>query len=382
MNDAWSACKNILCIRADNMGDVLMSSPAIRALKQHTGAKITLLTSCMGSPIAGYLAHVDEVISINLPWVQSKEALASNTFLEVVNRLRGFNFDAAVIFSVYSQNILPSALLTFLANIPLRLAYCRENPYELLTHWVPDEEPYTLVKHQVQRDMDLISSIGVKAESDIIELTLPAQSAGTLREKLLQRKLNEKPWVVLHAGVSELKRQYPEHLWVEAAKGLISQTGYNIILTGSKFEKRLTQRLAAAIGNEAHAAGGLFSLSEFCTLVKQAPLVLSVNTGTIHVAAATKTPQVVLYAKTNPQHFPWKGRGKVLCFDVLPDLKSKNEVIRYVDKVWSKEVTPAVDPSLIVAHALDILKGNIKLIPQMPKEFLPEHLPPFQSREF
>jgi hypothetical protein len=68
-----------------------------------------------------------------------------------VRQISEKKFDAAVIFTVYSQNPLPTVMLAYLAGIPKRLAYCRENPYQLLTDWVPDQEPYTLIKHQVRQ---------------------------------------------------------------------------------------------------------------------------------------------------------------------------------------------------------------------------------------
>ncbi len=60
------------------------------------------------------------------------------------------SFDAAVIFTVYSQNPLPAAFLCYLAGIPLRLAHCRENPYQFLTDWVKDTEPEQNVRHEVR----------------------------------------------------------------------------------------------------------------------------------------------------------------------------------------------------------------------------------------
>ena len=50
------------------------------------------------------------------------------------------------------QNPLPAAFLCRLADVPRRLAYCRENPYQLLTHWAPEREPEKLLRHEVQRE--------------------------------------------------------------------------------------------------------------------------------------------------------------------------------------------------------------------------------------
>jgi ADP-heptose:LPS heptosyltransferase len=64
--------------------------------------------------------------------------------------------------------------------------------------------------------------------------------------------------------------------------------------------------------------------------VNDAAGVVSVNTATIHIAAARQTPVIALYALTNPQHTPWKVSGKVFPFNIREGIQSKNEVISYV----------------------------------------------------
>ena len=67
MERNWSGKQNILCIRLDNMGDVLMSSPAIRALTESFKSRITLLTSSMAGGISKYIPGIDEVIASDVP---------------------------------------------------------------------------------------------------------------------------------------------------------------------------------------------------------------------------------------------------------------------------------------------------------------------------
>src|SRR4051794_6356296 len=129
MIESWQHCKNILVIRADNMGDVIMSGPAIRALKELNTARITLLTSTMAVGIVPLMKEIDDVLVFDLPWVKAKETIASEEIFSLVQLLRKKGFDAAVIFTVFSQNPLPAAMIAYMADIPLRLAYCRENPY-------------------------------------------------------------------------------------------------------------------------------------------------------------------------------------------------------------------------------------------------------------
>ena len=366
----WSDCKNVLCIRADNMGDLLMSSPAIRALKESFSCKITVLTSSMATGISKFLPHIDETITYDLPWVKTNAAVGTDDFFKIVEVLKQRQFDAAIIFTVYSQNPLPAAMLAYLANIPKRLAYCRENPYELLTDWVPDNEPYDIVRHQVRRDLDLVSTIGANTNNEKLSLQLPEDVWPAIIKKLQHAGIDiKKPWVILHAGVSEKKREYPEALWIRTGKKFTANLKQQVLLTGSDSEKMITDKLEKEIGKGAFSLGGIFSLEEFIVLIHHAPLVISVNTGTIHIAAATSTPVIVLYALTNPQHLPWKVPGKVFLFDIPEKLRSRNQVLKYVHEHLIYPAVPMVSPDDILNAARELLEGKAAV------HFIPEMIP-------
>ena len=90
-------------------------------------------------------------------------------------------------------------------------------------------------------------------------------------------------------------------------------------------------------------------------MIEKAPVVVSVNTGTIHIAAAMQTPVVVLYAQTNPQHSPWQVPHTILEYEVPEELRSKNEVIQYLYKtVYNKEVKLPLANNIVNA-VLDLL---------------------------
>ena len=159
---SWEAARNILCVRLDALGDVLMTTPAIRALKERpAGRRATLLTSSAGASIARLVPEIDEVLVYDAPWVKAtppREGPPADAAM--IECLRAKRFDAAVVFTVYSQNPLPAALACYLAAIPLRLAHCRENPYQLLTDWVREPEPERIVRHEVRRQLDLVAEVG------------------------------------------------------------------------------------------------------------------------------------------------------------------------------------------------------------------------------
>ena len=352
----WKACKNILCIRADNMGDVIMSTPAFRALKETFGCRITLLTSTMGSLITPFIKEIDETIVFDLPWVKTNNAIQSKECFELIEKLKNYQFDAAIIFTVYSQNPLPSALLAYMANIPLRLAYCRENPYALLTDWVPDKEPYSFIQHQVKRDLNLVKSIGAVTNNEHLSICFNENVFETAKEKLKEIGFNQnKKFIIAHAGVSEIKREYPEAFWIDAINILQQQTDLQIVLTGTANEKPLTKRIQQATGENVFNAAGILNIEEFIAVIAHAELIISVNTATVHLAAALNKPVIVLYALTNPQHTPWLTKNIVLPFSVSEKLKSKNEVIEFVNQSYFNKHVDYPSPFTVAENVLMLI---------------------------
>lgn len=357
--DRWENCKKVLCVRLDNLGDVLMSAPAMTALRESLGCTISLLTSSRGRDIARYLPAVDEIITCDTSWVKGPKPAALEEFISIVELLRKKNFDAAVIFTVFSQSPLPAALMLMLANIPVRLAYCRENPYHLLTHWVPDDEPYRQIRHQVQRDLDLVSHAGATIGSPRIVIRLPQNYEETVREKLQQAGVDStRPWIIFHPGVSEPKREYPSKDWIEAGRRIIKEFDYQIVLTGSADERTQAMQIAENIGPQAFCLAGVLSLEAFMTLIRFAPLLVSVNSAPIHIAAAFQTKVIVLYALTNPQHTPWKATGKVLPYSIPREIQSRNEVLRHLQRHYFSDQYPRVTPDSIVSAVRELMVEN------------------------
>lgn len=357
----WAECKNILCIRADNMGDVLMSSPAIAALKETFDCKITVLTSSAGAAVCTLIPEIDEVIPASLPWVKQPNNSPPVDIQELLTNLKSRQFDGCVIFTVYSQSSLPAALLAFMAAIPLITGYCRENPYHLMSHWLPDPEPYNYIVHQVERDLALVESIGGKSTNRRLRLSIPKFAASSMRLKLLAAGIGtSEKYIVLHAGVSEAKRKYPEELWVQIGKLLLEELGFTLLLTGSSTEESSIAGIATAIGAGAYNVCGQLSLAEFAAAINKSVTVLSVNTGTVHLASALKKPLVVLYARTNPQHLPWMVSYQVLEFSVPQELASKNQVINHVNEQYYQHEVSYPSARQVVDAVMRVLLTSYK----------------------
>jgi lipopolysaccharide heptosyltransferase II len=305
---AWRNARNLLCVRLDGMGDVLMTTPAIRALRESVpGSRITLLTSAAGAAVAPYVPEVDDVLAFAAPWMKVAQPDAD---ARLIGELKQRRFDAAVIFTVYSQNPLPAAYLCYLAGIPLRLAHCRENPYHLLTDWQPDPEPGT-TRHEVERQLALVESVGCRAANRRLSFSVDPASRARVRSLGLLD-----PYVVVHPGASAPSRRYPPESFAAAMNLLVAATGCQVVFTGDAAEVALVDGIRRAMGPPSWSLAGKLSLGELGALIAEADLLVSNNTGPAHVAAALGTPVVDLYALTNPQHTPWLVESRVLFHDV------------------------------------------------------------------
>ncbi|MBX6312691.1 MAG: lipopolysaccharide heptosyltransferase II [Isosphaeraceae bacterium] len=317
--DAWARAENVLGVRLDALGDILMTTPALRALKEsRPGRRITLLTSPAGAAIAALVPEIDDVIVYESPWMKATPPRSnSRPDFVMIEHLRRARFDAAAIFTVYSQNPLPAALLCYLADIPLRLAHCRENPYQLLTDWVHEVEPERFIRHEVRRQLDLVAAIGARTADERMSLRVPEEARERVRQRLQQLGLDARhPWAVIHPGASAPSRRYPPEGFAAAARQLVRDRGWRIVFTGGRSEVELVEGIRAVMGAPSHSLAGQLELGELAALIAEAPILIANNTGPVHIAAAVGTPVVDLYALTNLQHTPWGIPSRVLNHDV------------------------------------------------------------------
>jgi lipopolysaccharide heptosyltransferase II len=319
----WGAdIKRILCVRLDRLGDILMTTPAIHALRESApGRHITLLTSSVGAHAAPFLSDVDDVIAYDAPWHGPTPTSSPSVDLAMQRRLEEGRFDAAAIFTVYSQSALPAALLCYLAGIPRRLAHCRENPYGLLTDWVCEPEPRGGVRHEVERQLALVGKVGAVCADTRMRFQVSGEARNALKARLAARGIEPQcPRLVIHPGASAASRRYPTDRFGEVAARLARASAWPILLTGSADEAPLIREVMESAGPAVrarlHDLSGLLNLDEFAALIESTAVLVTNNSGPVHLASALATPVVDIYALTNPQHTPWQTEQRVLFRDV------------------------------------------------------------------
>ena len=319
MPPAWRAVQRLLAVRVDNMGDVLMTSPALAAIRATLPqVHLTLLTSPGGATLAPHLPMVDDTIAVRAPWVKHPPATPSADLAHLCATLQRRAFDAAIVFTTYTQSALPAAMLALLAHIPLRLAHARENPYDLLTDWTPEPEP-ELVRHEVERQLALVGRVGFTI--DDVRLRFALQTADVERAALRLTAAGidvGRPYVVVHPGATAESRRYPAERFGSAVRLIGERVPLPVVFTGGDDEADLVARARAHAGDSVRTVSlaGELSLGELAAVIGRAALLIGNNSGPAHVAAALGTPVVDLYALTNPQHTPWRTPSRVLYQDV------------------------------------------------------------------
>ncbi|MFL5845871.1 MAG: glycosyltransferase family 9 protein [Solirubrobacteraceae bacterium] len=363
---SWSQARRLLAVRLDNLGDVLVTTPAIRAIKAALpDIEIALLASPVGAQAGRLNRDISEVIEYEAPWVDPWQTISHDAERELalIERLRAGRFDAAVIFTSFRQSPLPAAYLCYLAGIPLRLGATMDAAGSLLTTRL--KRPESLA-HEVERALDLVGAVGIPPAESRLVLDLPADArvqASRLRTDLMgTSESNARPLVVVHPGCSMPARAYSADRYVEAIDALVRELGATVALTGTESERALTAAIWGDLdaGSRVHVRNlaGALAFADFCALIEAADLAVTNNTGPMHVAAAVATPLVALFAMTNPpeQWSPWKVPHRILNHDV-PCRICYSRVCPY-----NQECLSVVTAREIVAAARDLIIGAGRVV--------------------
>jgi ADP-heptose:LPS heptosyltransferase len=245
-----------------------------------------------------------------------------------------------------------------LAGIPRVLAHCRENPYALLTDWIPETEPHERIRHEAQRQLDLVAHVGATTADRRLVFDPGDDARLRMRDVLCRTGIDAgTPYIVLHPGATAPSRIYPADSFATVARMLLREFEGHVLLTGTEDETARAEALRRAIGHpRVHGLAGLLDLGALGALLEDARVLIANNSGPVHLAAAVGTPVVDLYALTNPQHTPWMVPNRVLFRDVpckycyrsvcpaghhacLAGI-APGEVVEATRAVWRREAAP------------------------------------------
>jgi ADP-heptose:LPS heptosyltransferase len=293
----WEGLDRVLVVRLDNLGDVVLTGPLIRSVRAalRPGAQLDLLASPGGSAIAPLLPGLDGVQTWRASWQDANGSLPQDPAreLELVERLRGY--DAVIISTSFSQSPWAAAYAAYLAGVPIRIGQSREFGGSLLTHWVlPAADDETA--HQVDRSLRLAAVAGIAFAGSRLALERPDAPPPVEGEYLL-----------LAPGASAPARRYPRF---GAVTEQLRGEGLRVLVVGPEKERALIDEVSGGID----ARVGDLDVPGLAAAVAGASLVVTNNSGCLHLADAYAVPSVVLFAGTEhlSQYAPRRGVATVL----------------------------------------------------------------------
>jgi heptosyltransferase-2 len=277
-----------IMVRSTNwVGDAVMTTPAMGALRAaFPKAEIVVVANPLVSELFSHHPYCDRVL------VYDKKGPHQGwrglwRFSRVLRRER---FDLAVLL----QNAIEAPLMALLAGIPRRAGYRTDARGPLLTHGVPVGKAEKLLHHTAYY-LQMLDRIGVRGGDGLLRLECTDDEQVWAREQL-----GSGDWVAVNPGAAygSAKRWFPER-FAETADRLVEEYDVKIVLTGGPGEKEIGRDIAAAMATEPLNLIGRTSVRQLMAVLAGVRLLVSNDSGPMHVGAAFGVPIVAVFGPTD-----------------------------------------------------------------------------------
>lgn len=359
-------CSNILVRGVNWIGDAVMTMPAIRSLKlTHPDARITLLVKPWVSRLFEKDPNVDEIIL----YTDTYQGLAGK--FRLAREIKIHNFCMAMLF----QNAFDAAFIAFLAGIPARIGYNRDGRRLLLTKAIPfDDQAKAL--HHIEYYLDLVRKAGFSPKYECPWIYLSIEERLEARNKLQSLR---RPVVGINPGATfgSSKRWRPGR-FAEVAYRVISEMQGSAVIFGGPSEEQIAEEIQQRILNLLSLTKGGFQeglnsslftdrsllnlagktdIRELISLISECDLLVTNDSGPMHIGYAVRTPVVAIFGSTSPEHTGPVGAKDVAikkplsCAPCFERECSKHD-LKCMEMISSEEVFEAVKERTYVKKAI------------------------------
>ena len=296
MNESRSHLRRArrILIRGTNwIGDAVMSEPALSAIRAaFPNADITLLVKPAIAELFQQHPGIDHIFVYEH---RGRHARLRGKWSLIRDMKRG-QFDAAILF----QNAFEAALLTFLAGIPYRYGYATDGRGILLSEGIAVPER-TSLEHHTQYYLNLLRPLGIFVSSTAPRLYVNEQEERSMRQRLAEMGIQAIDHVIgLNPGSTygHAKRWLPER-FAETADRLADDTGARVVIVGASGEEALGEAIAGAMRHRSVVLSGRTSIRELMAIMKRCRLLVTNDTGPMHIASAFGVPIVAVFGPTD-----------------------------------------------------------------------------------
>ena len=309
--------KNILVIRNDRFGEFLLNIPAIRALKERfPDSNIILAADPYVKELAARIPYVNEIIA----WKSGKHSLPG--ILKFSRMLKRKNIDIAFVMNPSKD----SNIAVRLAGIPERIGYSRKWDF-LLTKKIKDLKN-SGQKHEIEYNLDLVGIAGAGTQNKAPSLDIG--EADPCRAGGFSIPAGPAGFIVIHPWTSDPVKRWPVERFRELALRLAKELELNILIVGGKNESAAGDSFNY-LNNRIINLTGRTTLLQLAAILKSSMLLISADSGPVHLASCVGTPVIVLFRNDMPGKGP-KRWGPWGANNIVIEKKSMSEIS--VDEVF------------------------------------------------
>lgn len=321
----------ILFIRIDRIGDLVLSTPALKALKErYPEAELSVLASSANHTLLAGNPNVGRVIIYD-------SAKGWRGLIRTIKRLREFRFDLAI--DPYTDYEVKTALIAFASGARVRVGY-RAYGREIFLNL-----SITIAKtkrHFVDLTLDVLSPLGIEPRATKPEVFLAEEETSNAVKWLKDKGLGNKPLIALHPGAHYESQRWPAAYFAELACLLHNDCVVDLIIFGGPDDENIVRDIVSKIGNDVPTWFGS-DLRAFASLLSRCSALVCNNSGPLHVATALNVATVSVMGPTT-KHL-WMPRGdihKVLMVDDLSCIGCNGGECKIKSHDCMRLITPAM----------------------------------------
>ena len=297
--------KRILIVRTDRIGDVLLSTPVIKAMREaYPQAYIAMMVSPYTKEIVEGNPYLDEVIIYDKDGKHKRWGRC----VKFARNLKKKKFDLSLILHPTNR----AHLITYFAGIPRRIGYDRKFAF-----FLTDRIKHTKQlgeKHESEYSLDLVKYLGIEPQDTSIFLPLKPESEGWIGELFAQGKIMAgDKLLAIHPGASCPSKIWPNERFAQVADSLIEKYDFKVLVIAGPKDMTLAQNVIKNMRHPALNLAGKTSLSQLASILKRCRLFISNDSGPVHVACAVGTPVISIFGRSqkglNPKRWGPVGDG-------------------------------------------------------------------------
>ncbi|MDP3787057.1 MAG: lipopolysaccharide heptosyltransferase II [Candidatus Omnitrophota bacterium] len=292
--------RRILLIRTDRIGDVLLSTPAIKAVRDaYPNAHIAMMVRPYAGDIVDGNPYLDEVI------LYDKDGEHKSIFatLKFAAGLRKKRFDLAIILHPTNRsNIIP-----FLAGIPERVGYDKKGGV-FLTKRLKDVK-HLGEKHEIDYNLDVLRAVGIEAKDRALYMPVKAEDERIIDRFFLLNDLDKKDTIIaIHPGASCPSKRWPAYRFGRVADELIDRHKVKIVIIGGPADIKTVKEAESGMLHRPIVLSEDHSLGEVAAILKRCKMFISNDSGPVHIAVAVGTPVISIFGRLDPGLSPARWR--------------------------------------------------------------------------